>query len=389
MLARTLKGLLFSISFVIPLGQLSSLQAQEPTASEIFKHAGPSVVLIQTYDDAGNVSGAGSGFVVDPDGRILTNFHVIVHTKRATVRLANGDAYDKVYVLGADRRKDIALLKIDAVNLVPLRLGNSSTSQIGDKVYTLGSPLGFLQNTLSEGLLSGIRQMDGYKMFQLSAPISHGSSGGPVLNASGEVIGLVDATVEEGQNLNFAIPIDYAAGMRGARELRYLADYYEPEEKQPTETKAPSPTIDTAAKPPSTPVVLPSAALRQDAVSYMTNKMGIWTLEDSELELGKPLDRRDGIANGAVFADIYKFASPAPGFSWIELSVTRNDHKVRAAYFYYSSAVAWKSLEVKLGKNYTRQKAANGRPIYIYQFQGHTFSVLVDSANNVYNLGVW
>jgi hypothetical protein len=386
MLARTVKGLLF-VPFVLCSG--STLYSQEIPASEIFKHAGPSVVLIQTYDVAGNVAGAGSGFVIASDGRILTNFHVIAHTKRATVRLANDDAYDQVYVLGVDRRKDIALLKIDAVNLTPLKLGNSFTTQIGDKVYTLGSPLGFLQNTLSEGLLSGVRQMDGYKLFQLSAPVSHGSSGGPVLNASGEVIGLVDLTISEGQNLNFAIPIDYAAGMRNAREIQYLADYYEPEEKQPVETKTPAPASETVAKPASAPAVLPSAAIKQDAITYLANKMGIWTLEDSEVELGKPLDRRDGIANGAVFSDIYKFASPASGFSWIELSVTRTDHRVRAAYFYYSNAVAWKNIEARLGKNYQRKKAANGRPIYIYEFQGRTYSVLLDSANNVYNVGVW
>lgn len=384
MLVRTLSVLIFEVL----LASFIQLNAQDIPASEIFNHANPSVVLIQIYDDKGNVSGAGSGFILSSDGRILTNFHVIAHTKRATVRLANDDAYDKVYVLGVDRRKDIALLKIDAVNLPPLRLANSITCQIGDKVYTLGSPLGFLQNTLSEGLLSGIRQMDGYKLFQLSAPISHGSSGGPVLNSSGEVIGLVDATISEGQNLNFAIPIDYAAGMRGARELQYLADYYEPEEKQP-ESKTPPPATETAAKTASPPLVIPSAALKQDAVTYLSNKMGIWTLEDSEVELGQPLDRRDGISNGSVFADVYKFASPQPNFSWIELCVNRNDHRVRAAYLYFSGPVPWKSVEAKLGKHYTRQKSANGLPIYTYAVQGHTLSVMVDSGNNVYNLGVW
>jgi hypothetical protein len=383
MLVRALKGLLLIVISFAPV-----THAQEVPANEIFKRANPSVVLIETYDDAGKLSGRGSGFIISSDGRVLTNFHVIAHTKRATVRLANDDAYDQVYVLGVDRRKDIALLKIDAVNLIPLKLGNSSSTQIGDKLYTLGTPLG-LQNTLSEGLLSGVRQMDGYKLFQLSAPVSHGSSGGPVMNASGEVIGLVDLTISEGQNLNFAIPIDYAVGMKNARELQYLADYYEPEEKQPTETKTPPPVSETVAKSVSTPVVLPSAAIKQDAITYVANKMGIWTLEDSEVELGKPLDRRDGIANGAVFSDIYKFASPGSGFSWIELSINRNDHRVRAAYFYYSNAVAWKSIEAKLGKNYQRKKAANGRPIYIYEFQGRTYSILLDSANNIYNVGVW
>src|SRR6202008_670486 len=137
---------------------------------EIYKAAGPSVVLIETYGDDGKVSGSGSGFLVSADGKILTNFHVVVHTKRATVRLANEDAYDSVEVLDVDKRKDIVLLKIKTVDLPCLKLGHSNSAQVGDKLYTLGNPLGVFQNTLSEGLLSGIRQMDGHKMFQLSAP---------------------------------------------------------------------------------------------------------------------------------------------------------------------------------------------------------------------------
>jgi hypothetical protein len=281
-----------------------------------------------------------------------------------------------------DKRKDIAFLKIDAVNLPYLKLGNSSSVQVGDKLYTLGTPLGLFQNTLSEGLLSGIRQADGYKMLQLSAPISHGNSGGPVLNTEGEVIGIVDLTFSEGQNLNFAIPIDNAAGMLGARELQRLSDFYEPEEKEPIAEPA------VAAKtPPATPA--PSASIKQDAVSYIATKIGIWSKEDAEVELGKPIDRRDGIMNNTVLADIYKFTSPAPNFASIELSVNRADKKVRAAYFYYANPVSWASIEQKVGKNYKRQKAANGRPIYVYTFQGHTLSVLLDSANNVYNFGVW
>jgi hypothetical protein len=283
-----------------------------------------------------------------------------------------------------DKRKDIAFLKIDAINLPFLSLGHSVSAQVGDKLYTVGTPLDpFFQNTLSEGLLSGIRQMDGYKLFQLSAPISHGSSGGPVFSSQGDVIGIVKATVEEGQNLNFAIPIDYASGMLGARELQRLSDFYEPEEKP---TVSPEPTL--AAKT-ATAVPAASAAMRQDAVSYLTNKLGIWTAEDAQVELGKPIDRRDGILNSAVYADIYKYASPTPNFSAIELSINRTDKRVRALYFYYTGAVSWKTVEGKLGRNYKKVKAANGRPIYVYTFQGHTLSVLLDSANNVFNFGVW
>jgi hypothetical protein len=260
------------------------------------------------------------------------------------------------------------------------------TVQVGDKLFTLGNPLGVFQNTLSEGLLSGIRQMDGYKMFQLSAPISHGSSGGPVFNGQGDVIGIVDANISEGQNLNFAIPIDYAAGMMDSRELQSLATFYEPEEK-PAEPSAAPLTKEPTKE--STMAASPSASMKQDAVTYISTKMGIWTKEDAEFELGEPFDRRDGVVNNSVFSDIYKFHSPVPNFSVIELSVNRADKKVRAAYFYYANVVTWKNLEEKLGRNYKKQKAANGRPIYVYVFQGHTLSVLLDSADNVYNFGVW
>lgn len=326
----------------------------------------------------GKVSGSGSGFLASADGKSLTNFHVIAHTKRATVRLANEDAYDSVDVLDVDKRKDIALLKIKAVNLPSLKLGHSSSAQVGDKLYTLGTPLGVFQNTLSEGLLSGIRQMDGYKMFQLSAPISHGSCGGPVFSAQGEVIGIVDATISEGQNLNFAIPIDYAAGMLGSYQVQPLAAFYQPEEgKQPPEP----------IHKEQTSAVAPSDSLKRDAVSYLATKIGIWTKEDAELELGKPIDRRDSILNNAVEGDVYKYNSPVPNFAWIELNINRGKKRMVAAYFVYSSSVTWKSVEEKL--DYKKHKLPNGRPDYLYVFQGHTLSIIVDSANKVFNFGVW
>ncbi|HET7207370.1 MAG TPA: serine protease [Terriglobales bacterium] len=372
-----------SLLFAIPMllcAQTPPKPTQEKAAGEIYKTAGPSVVLIETYAEDGKVSGSGSGFLVSADGEILTNFHVIAHTKRATVRLANEDAYDYVGILDVDKRKDIALLKIKAVNLPYLKLSHSGSAQVGDKLYTLGNPLGVFQNTLSEGLLSGIRQMDGYKLYQLSAPISHGSSGSPVFNSQGDVIGIVEATLPEGQNLNFAIPIDYAAGMLDSREVRPLTAFYEPEEaKQPPE---PAAKEETAAASPST-------SIKQDPFTYISNKIGIWTKEDAEVELGKPVDRRDAIVNNAVVGDIFKYDSPKPNFSSIELNINRTSKKLAAAYFYYAGLVSWKSIEQTLGKNYKKQKVANGRPIYLYQFQGREVSVIVDSANNVYNIGVW
>jgi S1-C subfamily serine protease len=147
MFKEALLAVLLLLSVVCLTAQSAETLPQQKTAGDNYKIAGPSVVLIETYGEDGKVSGSGSGFLITADGRILTNFHVIAHTKRATVRLANEDAYDAVHVLAVDKRKDIALLMIDAANLAYLRLGRSGTAQIGDRLYTMGTPLGFLQNT--------------------------------------------------------------------------------------------------------------------------------------------------------------------------------------------------------------------------------------------------
>lgn len=380
---------LFGLLFFFHQITAGPQQAKTKAAGDLYRAAAPSVVLIETYGPDGKVSSTGTGFIVSASGAILTNFHVIAHTKRATVRLANEDAYDTVEILDVDKRKDIALIKIKAVSLPYLTLGRSGSVQIGDKLFAVGNPLGMLQNTLSEGILSGIRQADGYKLFQLSTPISHGSSGSPVFNTSGEVVAIIALTAEEGQNLNFAIPIDYAAGMLDSKQTRPLESVYEPEETSSkveasasAESKTPAP-----AKPTTTPT--PSESIKADALTYLSSKIGIWTKEDAEVELGPPVDRRDGLTNNAVTADIYKYTIPFSGFGTIELDFVRNTKRLGAAYFYYRTLVSWTQVRNMLGRNYKKQKLPNGRPGYLYQFQQRQLFVIVDSAENVVSLGIW
>jgi S1-C subfamily serine protease len=140
------------------------LHAQSPqtspielAAGDIFRMASPSVVLIEARGEEGNASVAGSGFLITADGRILTNFHVIAHAKHATVKLANDDVYDPVYVLDVDRDRDIALLKIKGANLPYLKLGRSASAQVGDKLYTIGTPESFIKETFSERRASPLR----------------------------------------------------------------------------------------------------------------------------------------------------------------------------------------------------------------------------------------
>jgi hypothetical protein len=168
-------------------------------------------VLIDVQTASG--SRQGSGFLVDPAGLILTNHHVVRDARSARVKLASGDVYDRVSILLQDQRRDIAVLQIAGFALPTLPLGNSDSVRIGSSVILIGSPLG-LENTVSTGIVSGRRQeAEGFQLIQITAPASPGSSGGAVLAATGEVIGIVAAQQVAGQNLNFAVPINYARGM--------------------------------------------------------------------------------------------------------------------------------------------------------------------------------
>lgn len=175
----------------------------------------PSMVLIKVP------GGLGSGFTVGADGRIATNLHVIGSARSATVRLADGREFSRVEVLALDARHDLALLRVPTSGLPVLPLGDSAAVRPGDHVVAIGHPLG-LGNTVSDGLVSAVRELDAtLTVLQVSAPISAGSSGGPLLNERGEVIGVSTAIAAHGQNLNFGIPVGYLkplmsrAGQRG------------------------------------------------------------------------------------------------------------------------------------------------------------------------------
>jgi len=175
------------------------------SAQSIVDAYGKSVVLIQT-DEA-----MGSGFVVSPDGLILTNSHVIRGSTTISIKfIADNRVYSNVEVIKDNTIRDIALLKINETgNFIPVALGDSDQVLVGEQVVAIGNPEG-LENTVSDGLISAIRDMNGTKHIQISAPISSGSSGGALFNMSGEVIGIVVSSVTAGQNLNFAVAINYA-----------------------------------------------------------------------------------------------------------------------------------------------------------------------------------
>jgi hypothetical protein len=137
--------------------------------------------------------------------------------------LSNGDAFDRVTVRAFDESKDIAILQIPGFSLPTLALGNSDGVQQGDSVVLIGNPVG-LQGTVSAGLVSAIRQLEGYRVFQTDAAASPGSSGGPMLDDSGGVIGILTFRIKGGENLNFVVPINYARGLLQINEALSLAE---------------------------------------------------------------------------------------------------------------------------------------------------------------------
>ena len=185
-----------------------SLYGQSSGWVETIKSTTPAVVTIIT-DKA-----LGSGFLVDSKGIIATNNHVIAGAHEVEVKMYNGEIYKGAEVLFADPDRDLALVKIAAVDLPTLKLGNSDRISLGEDVLLIGAPVG-LEDTVSTGVVSGVRLRDGTRIIQTTAPASHGSSGGPLLNRNGDVIGVMTFAVDAGQNLNFAVSINY---LRGALE---------------------------------------------------------------------------------------------------------------------------------------------------------------------------
>ncbi len=189
--------------------------AQVLSVADLVRQVKPAVVYVATFDARGQQDGFGSGFVVDESGLIVTNLHVLAGSASASVRMADGEIYDKVEVLDFDARRDLAVIRIRPFKKLPVvPLGDSDRIDVGEEGVAVGNPQG-LEHTVSSGLISGFRQSDGYREIQISVPISPGSSGGPLFNRQGQVIGVTSAGVvaQGAQNLNFAIPINYVKPM--------------------------------------------------------------------------------------------------------------------------------------------------------------------------------
>jgi serine protease Do len=173
------------------------------TPAEIAEHSTPAIVSIRTEHSLG------TGFVVRNDGLVASNLHVVAGNSKIMVTLADHREFEVVEVFNGDRERDLVILRIAAKKLPSVALGDSGAIRPGDSVVAIGHPLG-LEDTVSNGLVSGIRHVDEHlTVLQISAPIAPGSSGGPIFNDRGEVIGVATAILLGGQNINFGVPISY------------------------------------------------------------------------------------------------------------------------------------------------------------------------------------
>src|SRR5262245_45170908 len=191
--------------------------------SEIAREQSKAVVIIEALDERGSVTGQGSGFIVTSQGAVVTNLHVVQGASSLRVKLPGGDAYKTSDLVDVDEAKDLAIVKVKGFKLAVVTLGDSDKAETGEPVVAISSPEG-LANSISTGVLSGVRRLDTHRVFQITAPISQGSSGGALFNSSGEVIGVITYLLKSGQNINFAVPINYARGMIGDQPTKTLAD---------------------------------------------------------------------------------------------------------------------------------------------------------------------
>jgi len=171
------------------------------TPEEIVEQYGDAVVLVATEDSFG------SGFIIRSDGLVVTNYHVVEEASKVAITLTNGENYFVSSVVDYDRASDVVLLKIDGRNLPIIPIGDSNKTKVAEEIIVIGNPEG-LSNSVSKGIVSSIdREFEGVDYIQVDAPISEGSSGGPIVNNRGETVAISTFYYIEGQNLNFGLPI--------------------------------------------------------------------------------------------------------------------------------------------------------------------------------------
>lgn len=181
---------------------------------ELVKRIKPSAVAVETFDGRGAALSRGSGFFIAAD-KVITNRHVIEKSNRVEIHLINGKKFPVKGVVAVDGEGDLAILQVDVPpgSAVPLPIERNAPQE-GESIVVVGNPFG-LEGSVSNGIVSAVRVIPGYgKIIQITAPISPGSSGSPVVNMRGQVVGVATLQAAEGQSLNFAVPSERISQMK-------------------------------------------------------------------------------------------------------------------------------------------------------------------------------
>lgn len=213
----------------IPVSKQSVVLQESSAAVDVAKQVSPSVVSITSqstgfsfFGSSQTEQGAGTGIIVSSNGLIMTNNHVIAGASELDVFTSDGHEYKNAKVVAADTNNDLAFVQISASGLPAAKLGDSSTVQVGTEVIAIGNALGQYQNTVTQGIISGVgrpvqagdeeggstEQLQ--NLFQTDAAINPGNSGGPLVDVRGDVIGINTAVASDAQGIGFAIPINEA-----------------------------------------------------------------------------------------------------------------------------------------------------------------------------------
>ena len=208
-----------NLAIVMLAGPLAALAQTALSPDQVVDQVSPSVATVLVGDGNGTSVGLGSAVVIRPDGVLLTAFHVVKDAREVQIKFKNGDVYDDVQLLGVDQRRDVAALRISAGRLPSLSICSLQEIKPGMPVYTV-SQARALPWTASSGIASAVRLADevqgagnGYRLIQFTAPISPGSSGGLLVDGNARLLGIIVGTFKDGQNLNFAVPVESVLGL--------------------------------------------------------------------------------------------------------------------------------------------------------------------------------
>ncbi|NVM56428.1 MAG: trypsin-like peptidase domain-containing protein, partial [Candidatus Helarchaeota archaeon] len=215
---------IFLLTFVAFISGLSLVSAQREIPA-LVKKVKPAVVVIYTYDSNGELLGQGSGFFVNAKGDVITNIHVLLGAYRGEVKTSQGESYFIKGVIGQDIEGDLVKIVLDISDKTfPYLRVCTSLPEDGERVVVIGHPLG-LEQTVSDGIVSVVRYAPPLgQVIQITAPISPGSSGSPVVNMDGDVVGVVALMLGKGQSLNFAIPGEKIVNLK-PRKIQALQEW--------------------------------------------------------------------------------------------------------------------------------------------------------------------